>query len=282
MGMPSAAAVGSLSKDVAWYRKDLPSDISEMRKVLEEYSGIPPDSVDKHVKEVRDKAWEVYPYGSVGMFGFLSLNMPNFKVFPEILERVKSGEKLLDIGCCFAQELRLLAYHGAPSENLLGADLHGGFMDVGYDLFLDRNKLKSRFIVADLFDETSSLYEWNGAMDIIHASSFFHLFSWEQQVAACKRCVQLLRPRSGSLIVGRQAGNINAGEYARDGGRGSRYRHDATSWARLWEQVGDETNSKWKVDASLEMEGYFEAEGRFADWQKDTSRRLVFCVRREE
>ena len=174
------------------------------------------------------------------------------------------------------------ASHGAPSENLFGADIHGGFMDVGYDLFLDRSTLKSRFLVADLFDDKSILYEWSAAIDIIHASSFFHLFSWEQQVAACKRCVQLLRPQSGSLIVGRQVGNINAGEYARDGGRGSRYRHDANSWARLWKQVGDETNSRWSVDASLEMEGYFEGEERrFADWKEDTSRRLVFCMRRE-
>ena len=66
MAMPNAAAVGSLCKDVAWYRKDLPPDISEMRKVLEEYSGVPSESFDQHVKEVVCRTFLIpYPRLSV-------------------------------------------------------------------------------------------------------------------------------------------------------------------------------------------------------------------------
>lgn len=42
------------------------------------------------------------------MFRFLDLNMCNQPYYPEVLERVKNGEKILDIGCCFGQELRKL------------------------------------------------------------------------------------------------------------------------------------------------------------------------------
>lgn len=42
------------------------------------------------------------------MFGFLKCNMTDFEEYPEILERLKNGQKLLDLGCCFAQELRPL------------------------------------------------------------------------------------------------------------------------------------------------------------------------------
>lgn len=155
-------------------------------------------------------------------------------------------------------------------------------MEIGYELFLDKEKLKSRFIVADIFVENSDLKQLDGQIDIIHASSFYHLFDWDDQIKAIKRTMQLLKPQSGSMIVGRQAGNINPGRYSRPGKLGSRYRHDVASWQNLWKQVGEESGTEWDVSARLEVEEYFAGdEGKlYGDWNPETTRRLVFAARR--
>lgn len=156
------------------------------------------------------------------------------------------------------------------------------FMELGHALFLDKGKLKSKFIAADVFDGDSELKQLDAKVDILHASCFLHLFNWDQQVQIAKRIVRLLRPQPGSLLMGRQVGNLNPGEYKRRYGEGSRYRHDATSWEKMWVQVGEETGSRWKVDATLETENveYFESE-RVMEWSPAGTRRLVFTVRRE-
>ena len=45
------------------------------------------------------------------MFRFLDLSISTTAVYPEVLERTKAGEKLLDLGCCFGQEIRQLVIH---------------------------------------------------------------------------------------------------------------------------------------------------------------------------
>ena len=82
------------------------------------------------------------------------------------------------------------------------------FIELGYDLFRDRDTLKSRFFIGDVFDETTdwTFRELNGRMDIIYAPSFFHLFNWEDQVGLAERVVRLLKPVEVSLVLGRQRG----------------------------------------------------------------------------
>ena len=60
--------------------------------------------------------------------------------------RMKNGENFLDLGCCFGQDLRELVADGAPSENIYGLDIEGPLIDVGYDLFMDRGKIKSTLV----------------------------------------------------------------------------------------------------------------------------------------
>lgn len=261
-----------------WYQPDLTTIPESARAVLEKYSQIPPDRVVEHVKEVRDRAYKVHPYPCIGGFRFLDFGLPQSPYYQEILSRLKSGEKLLDLGCAFGQELRLLIFEEVPAENLYGSDLRPEFLDIGYDLFRDRDKFKSDLIIADVFDDNSDLVrKLAGQIDIINTGSFFHLFDWDQQMAAAKRVTQLLRPRPGSLLVGRQVGLKEPGVRPRVERASTAYRHNVDSWKKFWDQVGKETGTAWQVDARAE------------EWRDDEidrrphhngSFRLRFAVRR--
>src|ERR1700759_3774499 len=115
------------------------------------------------------------------MFQFLDLSLVTTDVYQEVLERIKHGEKFLDLGCCFGQEIRKLVFDGAPSANTYGSDLYDSFLSIGYDLFKDSGRLQTTFIAADVFDDSSSLTRLAGQMNIIYTGAFFHLFDLEQQ-----------------------------------------------------------------------------------------------------
>ncbi|KAJ6092299.1 hypothetical protein N7467_004268 [Penicillium canescens] len=151
-------------------------------------------------------------------------------------ERLKLGEKLLDVRCAVGQELRLLVFDGVPSEHLYALDLRQDFFDMGYDLFNDHDTLKSHFIMVDIFDDNSDLVnKLINKIDIVNAASFFHLFNWDKQVTIAKRLVGLLHDKPRSLLIRRQ-----------------HYRYDSATWKKLWEQVGEETGTKWEVEAWME------------------------------
>jgi SAM-dependent methyltransferase len=187
---------------------------------------------------------------------FLDLYLPQCPFYAEIVERVKGGDILLDLGCGLGQELRQLAYDGCPPENLYASDLYAEFGSIGCDLFRDAPIFAAQFLAADVFDESSPLAQrLQGRTDIINATFFFHMWDWEKQVLAAKRIVALLRPRTGSLVVGRHAGHRSPGTSAP--GRGTkggktRFLHNEETWRELWDRVSLETESRWSVDAWVE------------------------------
>ena len=143
---------------------------------------------------------------------------------------------------------------GGPPQNIYGTDLRAEFWELGYELFRDRETLGVKFVTGDIFDEgpTSGLRQLDGRVDIVHMASFLHLFNWEGQVRACKRLVRLLSPAPGSVVFGRQRGNVKPGEYDhRTNAGGTMYRHDVESWKKLCEQVGNETGTNWDVKGDL-------------------------------
>lgn len=165
------------------------------------------------------------------------------------------------------------------------------FIDLGYDLFGDRDTLKSKFLIGDIFDETtgSAFRELDGKVDIIYAASFFHLFNWEDQFDMTQRVVRLLKPVEGSLILGRQRGNVISGEYQhRTNEKGTMFRHNCKSWKEMWKQVGKATGTSWDVKVWLEKDEDFgryrkneENEGNSSDNKLDAGdRRLRFEVTR--
>lgn len=166
-----------------------------------------------------------------------------------------------------------------------GADLRLEFLDLGYELFQDKGRLKAHFLEADVFEKDEEaeggkeLRKLDGTINIIHAASFLHLFSWEQQVQAGIRMVRLTT--GDPLVLGRQVASLVPGEYERRAKQsGTRYLHDPDSFQKLWDVIGEKTGTKWKVIAELR---------KVPGWQREEqekyaadSRLMTFEVHRLE
>ncbi|KAI6908063.1 hypothetical protein D0869_08059 [Hortaea werneckii] len=255
------------------------------RQVFETYSKIPPNEVMNHCYAIRKKAWSIHPYPCIGMGRFLQMAIGNHHLYQsELLPRMLRGDqKYLDLGCAFAQDIRRLVADGVDSRNCYGADLQLDFLDLGYELFRDRETLQSTFITADIFDPASGLMGIQGEIDIVDASSFFHLFSWDDQKAAAHTVTKLLKPQKDSIVVGRQMGHVDGGEFTRRNEKGLGFRHNAETWRRMWDEVGQEAGGvQFSAEAILkpiprELKDAMQSQSRPED---EGSVSMEFSVRR--
>lgn len=148
------------------------------------------------------------------------------------------------------QDLRRLAADGAPTEKMYATDIESDFWEVGYDLFRDRGTLKAQFIKADVLDQESALNRLDDRADVVYAGSLLHLFGWEKQVQACKRIVRM--SKSGAMALGCQMGHATGEEAEFElAGGSAMYIHSVESFVKLWQQVGEETGTSWKVEAEV-------------------------------
>ncbi|KAK0652636.1 hypothetical protein B0T16DRAFT_505222 [Cercophora newfieldiana] len=238
--------------NAATFLPSIPPEVDHARPILEEYSGIAPGDVDAHLFTIREKAWSIFPYGCIGSFGFLNLQPtlqdPLFQTVTTRLQSPEAAETFLDVGCSFGQVIRQLIHAGVPSERLYGTDLRPGFLDLGYDLFRDRDpeKSKATFIAGDMLrDDDAELDRLTGKIDIIYAQYFFHLFEREDQLKAAKRMVRFLRPGNPNVVIfGRNGGpKVDGWE---------KYVLDANAWRQLWDEVGEATGTSWRTEMEME------------------------------
>ncbi|KAK3689858.1 hypothetical protein B0T22DRAFT_378782 [Podospora appendiculata] len=296
-------AIGAKDRSVGWYDPPPTSVEGPIRDLLENYSHVPADEVVSRIVETvrpltnitlhpltqgaktnphpsppqRDKLWDVHPWPCIGQFRFIDLSLSRQPSYQRILSRLQSrlDERLLDVGCCLAQDLRKLAYDGAPSRSLVGLEIQAEFIALGYDFFNDRDTFRGRFIVADLLDTDSEVVR--GSFGIVLLGMVLHLWDLESQTRACVRVVELLRPEPGVLVVGQSVGSLVATEVEVRGGRRI-CKHDAESFGRMWDEVGRRTGTAWTVRARLD-EGLGIAEKK-RGWDEPGTRRLSFEVER--
>ena len=133
----------------------------------------------------------------------MEIGITSHPKYSEALFRVRRGQKLLDVGSALGQDLRQLAYDGAPSQNLHSCDLHSDFWDIGYGLFNDRDQFQPSFTAGNFLAEGETTNLKAGTFDLIHAADFIHSFGWDDQVTILTRAVKLLKKRPGSIIFGR-------------------------------------------------------------------------------
>ncbi|KAI3324186.1 hypothetical protein HD806DRAFT_522017 [Xylariaceae sp. AK1471] len=262
----------------------LPADVEPIRALLVEYSGIRPEDVDRHVYQMRDKLWDAYPYACVGRFRFASLDFAADAYYQVALFRLLGAEtaandetRLLDVACCVGQVLRKFAFDGVNSSRLYGTDIEPRFVDIGYDLFRDRDEFKGAFVIGDLLkqkeeEDEGGLDALDGKMTFIHATSFFHLFTWADQVRAAKRMLRFLDPqRQDVMIFGRQVGTMLPRDHGK-AGSDKVYLHNADSWQMLWNEVGENTGTKWRA--------IMEPTEKIETGIESSLRKMSFCVLR--
>ncbi|KAL8969997.1 MAG: hypothetical protein Q9183_001725 [Haloplaca sp. 2 TL-2023] len=231
-------------------------DYSAGLELLRKYSGIPEDQLVSHVAETQRRAYAICPYPCIGLLRFLVCSLSEHPLYPDILVRLAQNANMLDLGCCFAQDIRKLAYDGAPTGNCTAVDLEPGFFSISEHLFQDRGRLGASFVGADIFDADEKLWAaLEGKMDIVHASSLFHLFGLEKQRRIACLISKIVKPAPGSLVVGLQLGAKEKGEHipvVND--QEPSFCHSLESMQAMWDDAVKEMGTmagsvpRWQID----------------------------------
>ncbi|KIX03335.1 uncharacterized protein Z518_06887 [Rhinocladiella mackenziei CBS 650.93] len=246
----------STSTPIELYQATLKAVPSGISALLSSYSGIPEPEQKAHITTVRDRAYKSHHYPCLGRWRFLELDLAGHPLYEkEVLPALQDqNEKwiFLDLGTCLGQDVRKLAFDGADTSRLYGADLKPEFIEIGYELFRDEDRLpRDHFIApADVFDFSPSsplARTCDGKVGILHACSVFHLFELEKQKVMAQRCLRLLDAgRKRVLILGAQIGNVKGAEYPGPSG-GRRFRHGEKTWKQMWEEIVKEGEWKEKI-----------------------------------
>ena len=216
---------------------------------------------------------------------FLDFSLATMPSYDEILVRLCDSvapAKLLDVGCCFAQDLRRLVSEGAPSENLVGLDNEPRFLSLSYELFADREFYKGPMIAGDLLDGSANgpVALHKGTFDIAHAASFFHLFDWDTQVKVGVQLVRMMKNKPGALVLGRHLGSSTGEEHPSPMNANVKmYLHSPDSFQRLWTEISEETGTRWYVIAWLKDVTSHSKEPDKKRWMNNRIQLLYFEVR---
>ncbi|KAF4122705.1 hypothetical protein GMORB2_7012 [Geosmithia morbida] len=236
------------------YLEDVPTGIDPLRQLLQGYSHLPAEEVDRHLLRIRDEAWKLCRLPYIGRWRFLNLVSSGDPCYQQALFRLRlpgSKDALLDLGCALGQTLRQFCADGVKGRRLFGVDLSPELVDLGYDMFRDRQSLGATFVVGDALDpDDTRLARLEGQITMVHADSFFHLFTWTQQLYIAKRIVGFLKPGTkNAMVFGTQAGTLVSEPRDRSSvpSPSSPYLHDQESFQQLWDTVGAMTNTAWAV-----------------------------------
>ncbi|KAJ5618751.1 porphobilinogen deaminase protein [Penicillium lagena] len=274
-----ASAARALEWKAKNYMDDLPNDIGPFRELLENYSNISPENVNEHLHYIRDKGWDIHRYPCIGRWSFTNikgLDHPSFRAIIKRLKQRGSQDTFLDVACCVGQVLRKLAFDGVDPARLYGTDLSPEFLELGFELFNDREKFgPDSFVAADLLDPSDEgLKKLEGKVTLVSAGNFFHLFDWDQQVLAARRIIKFLKPDvRDAVILGGQIGSSKPGNFTTWTGA-TRFLHDPKTFQLLWDEAGRTTGIKWKVSSAWISKTTIDIPGF-----PDESRYLVYIAR---
>ncbi|KAF8732671.1 hypothetical protein AX14_004106 [Amanita brunnescens Koide BX004] len=182
------------------------------------------------------------------------------------LAKERKDAILLDVGCCFGNDLRKAVADGWPVENVIGFDLRKEFWNFGHDLFLDTPEtFPAGFVAGDIFDPSmivprspfympdlplltahappelrslTSLTPLQGRASAIFLCAFFHLFDEAKQLQLARQLASLISPLPGSVIFGAHITMLVNGMRNLESAPSSKaFCHSPESWKELWDGI---------------------------------------------
>jgi hypothetical protein len=195
---------------------------------------------------MRDKAWSIRGYPCTGFGVWLVPYITTSLAYQTIIERLRHGEVLLDIGCFIGNELRELVYGGAPSDNMYALDVISHW-EIGYEMYRDKSTFKAQFIEGDFLkaQDVPQLKPLEGKVDVFITCAILHLWTYETQVEFLKTVVGFSKPQS--MIVGWNLASQKPYDLSFSPGRSMRL-HDKESFTQLWKEIGEQTGTEWEVE----------------------------------
>ncbi|KAG2036751.1 hypothetical protein BDR03DRAFT_934287 [Suillus americanus] len=235
-----------------------PQDAAFFKKL----TGIEDDAALKqHILYIQAKAYKVAPYGCIYLFIFTRhVSLPAYQ---QVLRLGREYENpiLLDIGCCFGNDIREAVLDGFPAAQTIGCDLRPELWNLGHELFKSTPEtFPAHFVGGDAFNHEilavappaskqtveasspnlsnlTSLNPLRGCVSAIHATAFFHLFKEDKQLHMARALAGLLSAEPGSIILGAHTGVREKGvvNQAYKGIEIDMFAHSAESWTAMWD-----------------------------------------------
>ena len=149
-------------------------------------------------------------------------------------------------------------------------------------MFRDKGKFDATFIEADILDQPTApaLQTLRGKIDILYVAQVLHQWEWDKQVEGAKRLVDLSRP--GTVVFGFQLGSVTPKVTLVPHQEHGYYRHDAGTWKKMWDQVGEETGTKWDAKATLRTWEEIGLDSKPVAYLGEDARMMDFAVTRME
>ncbi|KAI9009315.1 hypothetical protein CLU79DRAFT_839948 [Phycomyces nitens] len=185
-----------------------------------------------HLKRIQALLSEnTQTYRCIDEFKFAYSRMCDRFFYPGLIEIGKtSGPLLIDLGCCV--DLRKLMLDGYPARSLVGVDLSARYIECGYELCRDKDKLPIQFLTGDIFDEgflslkepnNNNLNTYRNKAGVVHAGSVIHLFHSVQHISQFLQRVCCILSDGGLFVGAHVASNRTTSIYRPSRGHTKQY-----------------------------------------------------------